>query len=130
MHYWSNVLRILRGIVGAEVIVTSVPGFVSLLFWVYSVARCQTRRTTAITSQRTWYQLPCSLNGRSRLQASNIPHQTCRICSFVFNMYQYTPSRKSFHGLVCGESFPHAVSPSKFISHRHQSNRLILVLEN
>ena len=29
MHYWSNVLRILRGIVGAEVIVTSVPGFVA-----------------------------------------------------------------------------------------------------
>ena len=26
MHYWSNVLRILRGKVGAEVIVTSVPG--------------------------------------------------------------------------------------------------------
>lgn len=29
MHYWSNVLRILRGKIGAEVIVTSVPGFVS-----------------------------------------------------------------------------------------------------
>ncbi|KAF9046276.1 Alpha/Beta hydrolase protein [Panaeolus papilionaceus] len=26
MHYWSNVLRVLRGRVGAEVIVTSVPG--------------------------------------------------------------------------------------------------------
>ncbi|PPQ73240.1 hypothetical protein CVT24_009951 [Panaeolus cyanescens] len=26
MHYWSNVLRVLRGKVGAEVIVTSVPG--------------------------------------------------------------------------------------------------------
>jgi hypothetical protein len=32
MHYWSNVLRILRGKVGAEVIVTSVPGFVPLFF--------------------------------------------------------------------------------------------------
>lgn len=29
MHYWSNVLRVLRGVVGAEVIVTSVPGFVT-----------------------------------------------------------------------------------------------------
>jgi triacylglycerol lipase len=29
MHYWSNVLRTLRGVVGAEVIVTSVPGFVA-----------------------------------------------------------------------------------------------------
>ena len=33
MHYWSNVLRILRGKVGAEVIVTSVPGSVPLLFF-------------------------------------------------------------------------------------------------
>ena len=32
MHYWSNVLRILRGKVGAEVIVTSVPGFVYFSF--------------------------------------------------------------------------------------------------
>ena len=37
MHYWSNVLRILRGKVGAEVIVTSVPGFVSLLFFTTSL---------------------------------------------------------------------------------------------
>ena len=71
--------------------------------WVYSVARCQIRRTAAITRQRTWYQLPCSLNGRSWLQTSNIPHQTCRICTVVINMYQYTSSWKSFHGLVCGE---------------------------
>ena len=33
MHYWSNVLRILRGQVGAEVIVTSVPGFVCFPFF-------------------------------------------------------------------------------------------------
>ncbi len=57
MHYWSNVLRILRGKVGAEVIVTSVPGFVPLSlpfshsFIVFSFVFWN--RTGSITSRAT-----------------------------------------------------------------------------
>lgn len=64
MHYWSNVLRILRGKIKAEVIVTSVPGYIpsflsiNLMFIFY--------RTGSITSRATSLdeQLKSHVRGR------------------------------------------------------------------
>lgn len=66
MHYWSNVLRVLRGKIGAEVIVTSVPGSVGLfppcLFFLI-ITLC---RTGSITARAAKLDEQLKLHARGR----------------------------------------------------------------
>ena len=108
MHYWSNVLRILRGKVGAEVIVTSVPGSVPLLFFYHTTFKFIIDRTGSIQSRATRLdeQLQSHARGRGiNFLAHSMGGLDCRHLISHIKPAEYAPL-----SLTC-ISTPHRGSP-------------------
>jgi len=95
MHYWSNVLRVLRGVVGAEVIVTSVPGFVVFPSSIPKPLNlCVIIRTGSITSRadRLHEQLKSRVRGRGvNFLAHSMGGLDCRHLISHISPKEYVP---------------------------------------
>ncbi len=106
MHYWSNVLNILRGLVGAEVIVTSVPGQVGCCY--YKQMSHFSNSTGSIYSRATKLDEQLQLRARGRginFLAHSMGGLDCRHLISRIQPHEYAPLS------LTSISTPHRGSP-------------------
>jgi hypothetical protein len=110
VHYWKNVLEILRNTIGAEVFVTSVPPCVSPSFHPLFPCSCRANRTALIVERaqeldraRPRREPHGALDGRARLPVPDLQGPARGIHPALAHDHLDSAPREPVHGLVCRE---------------------------